>query len=190
MVRVLEIVAAIRAVFFSILQFLWRVAGEVFRIIRAIAAAVFSAMWPRRLKIIILIGVFLLAILPLLLFDRFSVLQSIELSNEVTELDFLAVIIALAAYVAAVRLALISRLSGGTRAKRITKLLTLALIPADFNLIVSGAIMAGKVFLGDLLGDQWIGILMPYVPVLFAYAVLYLALQHVLSWIISIVRFL
>lgn len=106
-----------------------------------------------------------------------------------SELDFLAVAIALAAYVGAVRIALIQRLGSNSQSRLLSKIVVLSLIPADFNLILSALIMAAKVFCFDAFGQQRIEEWFPLCPFFFVCAVCYLALQHLVAWVLSVLKY-
>jgi hypothetical protein len=148
--------------------------------------------WPRKCIILLCVAIFTFLPAGLLLnFAKFREAGSFA-AAEVNSLDLLAIIIALASYVAAVRLALIGRLSNDSiepGVKLLVKILVLSMIPADFNLIIAGILLATKLFFKDFASS-----LIPFsvegvVAFLFAYAVLYLAFQHVMSWAISLWRF-
>jgi hypothetical protein len=108
-------------------------------------------------------------------------------TTDFSDFDFLAVCIALATYVSGVRFLLIQRMQSGT--STLAKVMILALIPADFHLILCSLVMAAKVFWVDLFGaagpDPWL----PYVAFFFVYSSAYLAMQLVIAWFISVVKF-
>lgn len=108
-------------------------------------------------------------------------------TTDFSDFDFLAVCIALATYVSGVRFLLLQRMQSGT--STLAKVMILALIPADFHLILCSLVMAAKVFWVDLFGaagpDPWL----PYVAFFFVYSSAYLALQHVIAWFISLWKF-
>lgn len=103
------------------------------------------------------------------------------------DIRFLAVIIALAAYVSGVRIALLNAArSHSTQAKGII----LSLIPGDLNLIAAGLLLAIRLFaVGALDQDerQWFELRALF---LFIYGAVYLALQHVFAWGVTYHHFL
>jgi len=141
------------------------------------------------MKILVAIAVAVLAAAPLGWSWLLGPPTGINVPTSLSELDFLAIAIALAAYVSAVRIALISRLGSGAQAPLLSKIVVLSLIPADFNLIVCGLAMAARLFFPHAFGNQWIDPLMPVVIFLFAFAVAYLALQHLAAWVLSYLKF-
>ena len=106
------------------------------------------------------------------------------------KLGFLALIVALSAYLASVRIALITRLGSVPKPdhpKRLKWFLVL-LIPADLPLVVAGIFLAGDLFSKDLLGLEPATWLYPGAKLLFVIAVVVLAIHHFVGWCISLYK--
>ncbi len=135
----------------------------------------------------------LLSVLPSLLFYVFPQLRTIKTpidDENFSKLDFLAVIIALAAYLAGVRLAVLGRLGSEPKPTNPSSLKRriLFLIPSDFNLIISGSIVAVKLFYTNLIPPEitWAG---QFATFLFILAVVYLVVMHIWSWFESACKY-
>lgn len=100
---------------------------------------------------------------------------------------FLTLIIALSAYIASIRFALIESLRSPKIKKRETrKRVLVGLIPADLPLVFAGIFLTIDLFLKDMInvdppsffysGSVW----------LFSFAVLVLAIHHFLSWLYTL----
>ena len=103
------------------------------------------------------------------------------------KLGFLALIVALSAYLASVRIAVIARLGSTPQPDHPERLkwFLVSLIPADLPLVVAGIFLAGDLFSKDLLGVDPAGWLYPGAKLLFVIAVVVLAVHHVVGWCIS-----
>lgn len=112
-----------------------------------------------------------------------------NIHGEFSESDFLAIILGMAAYLGAVRMALVQRLGvtgeGRSRNPDTVQCWVLLLIPADFNLILCGIVMISRGFFPGFHSSSWTSLLEPGVAFGFTYTVCYLACMHVAAWIIS-----
>jgi hypothetical protein len=70
------------------------------------------------------------------------------------------------------------------------KFYALSLIPADASLIGAGVTLAAQMFATDLVPEKILSQAVPLVPILFVYGVAFLALHHVVGWLVSIGAFL
>jgi hypothetical protein len=113
-----------------------------------------------------------------------------SLGREIVKLDLLALIIAISAYLAAVRLAIIARLGADPKPRRPNdlKLFILSLIPADLNLIVAGSMLAVVMFT-EAQGGKASPRLSNMVVPSFLFAVGYLVIHHLWGWIFSCWRY-
>lgn|GEM_PF-4244847 len=107
------------------------------------------------------------------------------------ELNFLAVVIALATYISAVRLGLLTRL--WTRDDSVIRLksdkpkcVILSLIPIDFNLILCGVGIATIYFFPGLLDENYTK---SGISIIFIITIIYLIAEHVIAWIDSYIKF-
>jgi hypothetical protein len=103
------------------------------------------------------------------------------------KLNLLALMVALSAYLAAIRLALIQRLGAEpppTNPRGIKNML-LALIPADMPLVVGGLLLTANLFWTDLLGGAPPAFLYPAAGWLFVAGICILAIHHAVAWVIT-----
>jgi len=98
--------------------------------------------------------------------------------QDISAKDFLTIVIAIIAYLSAVRLFYYSRLSTSRSAK--TNLLFL--MPADINLLICGVFTIGHICVRDM-GVQFAWFEhVKYPAFVFLYSIAYLAILHVLAW--------
>lgn len=106
------------------------------------------------------------------------------------KLGFLALIVALSAYLASVRIALITRIGSEPKPRHRwwLKLYVVSLIPADAPLVLAGLFLTAQLFSKDLSGPEPADWLYPAAKGLFVFAVGVLAAHHIALWIISIYK--
>lgn len=113
----------------------------------------------------------------------------------INQLDLLILIIALSAYVASIRLAVIQRLAvtpAPTNAESLRSYLKW-LLPGDIPLVVSAVVLSLNIFWQELVVGPFANVLgahppswfSPLVVWLFVFAVLVLSLHHVAAWVRS-----
>lgn len=100
------------------------------------------------------------------------------------ELAFLTLVVALSAYLASVRLAVINRLGADPAPKHPEKLrwFLVSLIPADAPLVFSGLLLTADLFWKYLFGIEPAVCLYTGAVWLFVMTVCYLALHHMAAW--------
>lgn len=101
--------------------------------------------------------------------------------------DLLTLVVALSAYLAAVRLAVIGRLGSQPPPKhpKTLKWFIVLLIPADASLVFGGLLLTADIFWKDLFCVEPTTRLYTVAVWLFAFAIFYLAIHHLVSWGIS-----
>ena len=107
--------------------------------------------------------------------------------DESNYMPLLAIPIALAAYIATVRIALIARLKQYNVCekdkKKHVKCLLLYLIPVDFNFIVSALGMLLIIFFSDYFCAESLNCIKSIVVICLACSVIYLAFLHLSAWV-------
>ncbi len=103
------------------------------------------------------------------------------------KLNLLALMVALSAYLAAVRFAVIGRLAGDPKPANPAglKQLLVALIPADAPLVIGGLLLTADLFWTSLIGGPPPPSLFWLAQWLFVIAIVVLAIHHMVSWVIT-----
>ncbi len=125
--------------------------------------------------------IILLSLVPLIFALSGTKIDSEVLNIITKDLNFAAISIALATYIATIRLYLIGRLGQNPNSPQLIKATIVTMIPADFNLILSAVFIVMKYFIRSFPPDCFVN----FSAVAFLYAVIYLAFQHLIAWIIS-----
>lgn len=104
-----------------------------------------------------------------------------------TAFQLLTVMIALAAYISAVRLALIARIhnKNDDSDKGTLKIVIRSIIPADAVLVFGSLLLSGHLLV-EILGKRPWSWLFPTATVLFCLAVVILAVHHFVAWVTSL----
>jgi hypothetical protein len=107
--------------------------------------------------------------------------------DRVNHLDLLTLVIALSAYLATIRLVVISRLAAEPPPRNAAALKTFlrTLIPADLPLVLAGVFLFLLIFWDDLFGGAAPGWFEPAVVWAFFVAVLVLVAHHAVAWVRS-----
>ncbi|HVT89440.1 MAG TPA: hypothetical protein VHD56_11350 [Tepidisphaeraceae bacterium] len=107
-----------------------------------------------------------------------------------THFSFLQLVVALSAYISAVRLAVISRLTSANPPSNpeSAKWFLVLLIPADAPLVVAGILLALDVFWLDMFQSSTPAALYTVAVWCFMFAVVVLAIHHLVAWINSLVN--
>lgn len=133
-------------------------------------------------KVCWMVEIILLSVLPIVFIFSGARIEDTVINKITADLNFAAISIALATYVATVRLYLIGRLGQAPRpsSPKLIKATIVTMIPADFNLILSAVIIVMNYFINPI-ADYFVN----FAAVAFLYAVTYLAAQHLIAWIVS-----
>lgn len=104
------------------------------------------------------------------------------------KLNLLALMVALSAYLAAIRFAVIGRLATVPPPMNAASLkrFLLSLIPADAPLVIGGLLLTADLFWAPLVGGAAPGWLYWLAQWLFVAAIIVLAIHHAISWIITV----